>query len=216
MRVFLSRIAALLQARRLDARLDDEVRFHVDMLAQEHMRRGMPEAEARAAALRRFGGIIQMKESYRDQRGVPFIETFLQDARYSVRSFLRTPGFTAAALITLALGIGANSAIFSVVNAVLLQPLPYSEPERIVQMYRNNAGLWAGQNAKRFQFFKEQSQSFDAFAAWRRTAFNLAAGENAEYVEAIAVSHDYFDVFGGRPLYGRTFEPAEEDRKSVV
>ncbi|MBA3640972.1 MAG: ABC transporter permease, partial [Acidobacteria bacterium] len=210
MRITLSRLAALLRTRRLDARLDDEVRFHIDMLTQEHMRRGMTEAEARAAALRNFGGVIQMKEHYRDQRGIPSIETFLQDARYSVRSFLRTPGFTAAALITLALGIGANSAIFSVVNAVLLQPLPYSGPERIVQMYRSNAGLWAGQNAKRFQFFKEQMQSFEAFAAWRRTAFNLASRDNAEYVEAIAVSHGYFSVFGGRPLYGRTFEPGED------
>lgn len=210
MRVILSRIAGLLRGRRLDARLDDEVRFHIDMLAQDFMRRGMPEADARVAARRSFGGVIQMKESYRDQRGLPFIETLLQDARYSVRSFLRTPGFTAAALITLALGIGANSAIFSVVNAVLLQPLPYNEPERIVQMYRSNAGLWAGQNAKRFQFFKEQMQSFESFAAWRRTAFNLASADNAEYVEAIAVSHDYFRVFGGRPLYGRTFEAHED------
>ena len=210
MRVILFRIAALLRARRLDARLDDEVRFHIDMLAQEHMRRGMPAAEARAAALRNFGGVTQMKETYRDQRSVPFIETFLQDARYSIRSFLRTPGFTAAALITLALGIGANSAIFSVVNAVLLQPLPYSEPDRIVQMFRNSGGLWGGQNAKRFMFFKDNMQSFEAFAAWRRTAFNIASGDNAEYVEAIAVSHDYFKVFGGRPLYGRTFEAGED------
>ncbi len=109
-----------------------------------------------------------------------------------------------------ALGIGANSAIFSVVNAVLLQPLPYSEPERIVQMYRNNGGLWGGQNAKRFGFFKDNTKSFEAFAAWRRTAFNLASGDDAEYVDAVAVSHDYFTVFGGQPLYGRTFEPQED------
>ncbi|MDQ3486369.1 MAG: ABC transporter permease [Acidobacteriota bacterium] len=210
MRVTLSRLTALLRKRRLDSRLDDEVRFHIDMLAQEHMRRGMPEAEARTAALRNFGGIVQMKESYRDQRGMPSIETFLQDARYSVRSFLRTPGFTAAALITLALGIGANSAIFSVVNAVLLRPLPYSEPERIVQMYRSNNGLWMSQNARRFQFFQEHMQSFESFAAWRRTAFNVASRDTAEYVEAIAVSHDYFRVFGGSPLYGRMFEPSED------
>ncbi|HVJ26556.1 MAG TPA: ABC transporter permease, partial [Vicinamibacterales bacterium] len=148
--------------------------------------------------------------SYRDQRGMPSIETFLQDARYSVRSFLRTPGFTAAALITLALGIGANSAIFSVVNAVLLQPLPYSEPDRMVQMYRSNNGLWAGQNAKRFTFFKEHMQSFEALAASRRTAFNVVSRDTAEYVEALAVSHDYFRVFGGSPLYGRIFEQKED------
>jgi predicted permease len=210
MRITLSRLASLLRRRRLDDRLDDEVSFHIDMLAQDHVRRGMPEAEARAAALRSFGGVIQMKESYRDQRGVPLVDNLLQDARYSIRSFLRTPGFTAAALITLALGIGANSAIFSVVNAVLLQPLPYSEPERIVQMYRNSGGLWKGHTAKRFQFFKDNMRSFEAFAAWRGTAFNLASGDNAEYVDAIAVSHEYFRVFGSTPLYGRTFEAHED------
>ena len=210
MRTLLSRLSALFRTRRLDSQLDDEVRFHIDMLVQEHVRRGMPEAAARAAALRSFGGVVQMKESYRDQRGMPSIETFLQDARYSVRSFLRTPGFTAAALITLALGIGANSAIFSVVNAVLLQPLPYSEPDRIVQMYRSNNGLWAGQNAKRFTFFKEHMQSFEALAASRRTAFNVVSRDTAEYVEALAVSHDYFRVFGGSTLYGRLFEPNED------
>ena len=137
-----------------------------------------------------------------------YLETFAQDVRYTIRAFLRTPGFTAAALLTLALGIGANSAIFSVVNAVLLKPLPYAEPDRIVQMYRS--GQWARHDARRFSFFQANSQAFEAFTAYRRTAFNLVAGDSAEHVDALAVSQEYFAVFGGRPLYGRTFTSHED------
>ena len=210
MRPLFSRVAALFKRRRLDSRLDDEIQFHIDMLAQEHMRRGLSAADARAAALRSFGGVMQMKEAYREQRGLPFIEMFAQDARYGMRALLRAKGFTAAALLTLALGIGANSAIFSVVNAVLLRPLDYPEPERIVQMHRRSGGLWAGQTGRRYMFFRDQMKSFDALAAWRGTAFNLAAGDSAEFLPALAVSKEYFTVFGGTPMYGRTFT-AEED-----
>jgi predicted permease len=151
-----------------------------------------------------------MKESDREQRGLPFIETFFQDARYGARTLLRNPGFTLAALVTLTLGIGANSAIFSVVNAVLLKPIPYPDPARIVQMFRNNRGLQTGFDARRFQFFQEHARSFEALAAWRSTAFNMVAGDTAEHLPAVAVSKDYFRVFGGTPIHGRTFEPLED------
>src|SRR5688500_2132455 len=133
MRTFWSRAAGLLGLGHTDRELDDEVSFHLEMLAGEYMRRGMSAEDARAAARRNFGGVIQMKEDYRDQRGLPVVETFVQDARYGIRTLLRTPGFTLAALLTLALGIGANSAIFSVINAVLLRPLPFPEPEELVR-----------------------------------------------------------------------------------
>jgi predicted permease len=206
----MSRVRAMFTARRLDRELDDEVRFHIEMLVQQHLARGASEAEAQQAARRAFGGVTQMKEAYRDQRGLPPLETFVQDARYAVRTLLRTPGFTLAALVTLALGIGANTAIFSVVNAVLLQPLPYEGAERIVEMHRNNGGLYNGHTFVRFAYFKENLTSFERFAAWRSVAFNLVAGDHAEYVSGLAVSQEYFQVFGGTPLYGRTFE-AQED-----
>ena len=208
MRTAISRLAALFRRNRLDRELDDEVRFHLAMLTDEHMRRGMNPSEARAAALRTFGGVIQMQENYRDQRGLPFIETLIQDVRYATRTLLRAPGFTLAALATLCLGIGANSAIFSVVNAVLLRPLPYAEPDRIVEMYRD--GAWNRHTNRRFQHYRAHMTSFDGFAAWSPTAFNLVAGDQSEVVQALRVSEDYFRVFGVRPLYGRTFNSADD------
>ena len=210
MRELLSRIAGLFSTTRHDAELDAEVRFHVEMLVRENMSRGLSEEDAYRAARRAFGGVTQMKEAYRDQQSLPLIETLMQDARYGARALLRTPGFTLAALLTLALGIGANSAIFSVVNAVLLEPLPYRDPERIVQMFRNNGGLQTGLDFRRFNFYQEHMKSFEAVAAWRTTALNVFTGSTAEYLPALAVSKDYFRVFGGTPMYGRTFE-AEED-----
>ena len=208
MRTWLARVSGMLRARPLDAELDDEVSLHIELATQDYRRRGLSEREARAAALRDFGGVIQMKERYREQRGLPAIETFVQDARYGVRALLRTKAFTAAALVTLALGIGANSAIFSVVNAVLLRPLDYPEPERIVQMHRDANQI--GITGKRFMFWRDNMKTLEALAAWRGTSFNLAAGDTAEYIDALAVSADYFAVFGGTPLHGRTFLPEED------
>ena len=209
-RTLLARIAGLFRRNGADDRLDDEVRFHVEMLASEYQRRGLAPDAAHRAALRQFGGVIQMKESYHDQRGLPFIETFIQDVRYGARNLLNAPGFALAALLTLALGIGANSAIFSVVNAVLLQPLPYEEPERIVQMHRSSGGLWAGQTGHRYLFHRDHMTTVQALTAWRGTFYNMVAGAQAEQVQALAVSKEYFTVFSGRPLHGRTFDTHED------
>ena len=136
-----------------------------------------------------------------------WLQTFVQDVRYAVRSLLRTPAFTFASLATLALGIGANTAIFSVVDAVLLRPMPYPHPDRIVQLVRRTeSGESLGHTGLRYLFFREHLQSFDALAAWRGlTGFNLTTGDSAEYVKAMPVSKEFFDVFGVRPLYGETF-----------
>jgi putative ABC transport system permease protein len=137
-----------------------------------------------------------------------WLQTLVQDVRYAVRSLLRTPTFTIASLATLALGIGANTAIFSVVDAVLLRPMPYPHPERIVQLVRRteSSGENMGHTGLRYMFFRDNLRSFDAVAAWRGlTGLNLATGDTAEYVKAMPVSKEFFDVFGVRPLYGETF-----------
>ncbi len=141
------------------------------------------------------------------------METLLQDVRYALRGLRRTPAFTSAALITLALGIGATTAVFSVINATMLRPLPYPEPDRLVQVLRRYAtGTEPRQTGRRYLFFRDHLTSVSALTAWRgATGVNLALGDRAAYVKAMSVSKEFFDVFGVQPAMGRAFS-AEEDR----
>ncbi len=141
------------------------------------------------------------------------MQTFIQDSRYGLRSLRRTPAFTIAALLTLALGIGANTAIFSVVDAVLLRPLPYPHPDRIVHLLRQSKGyVSSGHTGAQYMSFRDNMTSVEALAAWRGpTGFNMIAGDSAEYVRAMPVSKEYFQVFGVHPVFGDGFS-ADHDR----
>jgi predicted permease len=214
LREFASRLRGLFWKSRLDRDLDEELRAHLDMLVEENLRRGMTAEEARRAARRSFGGVIQTKEAYRDQRGVPVVETLVQDVRYAARLLRKNPGFTAVALITLALCIGANTAIFSVVSGTLLRPLPYPEPDRLVRLMQSYAqkGLspW-NMSQMNFAAYREQSRSFEALAAISISGgANLTGVGEPERIQLARVTADFFNVFKVEPLLGRAFRPDEE------
>jgi len=203
------RFRSLFKRRRVEQELSDELRFHVERLVEEKVARGMTPAEARYAALRELGGVEQIKEECRDMRRVNYIENFLQDVRYAVRQLRRNAGFTAVAVVTLALGIGANTAIFTVVNTVLLRPLPYPNAGRIVDIFRQDR---TADSVPMFAYWRQNNPCFDDLAAYgtHASSVNLRGGDRSEMVLALKVSMNYFWLFGAVPILGRTFTEEED------
>ncbi|MDE3135769.1 MAG: ABC transporter permease, partial [Acidobacteriota bacterium] len=171
----------------------------------------MTAEEARRQALIKLGGLEQTKEIWRERRGIPFFETFWQDTRYGARMLRKNPWFTLAAVLTLALGIGANTAIFSVVNAVLLRPLPYNDANKLVVLNETNqrVGL-VSVSYPDFLDWRQQNHSFSAMAAASDMDFDLAGAGQPELVGGYAVSPNFLSLLGVRPILGRDFVPAEE------
>jgi putative ABC transport system permease protein len=209
----LSRVAAVFgRGRRRERDLQEELAFHREMLEAGHRARGLDPDAARRAAAVALGGPAQITEAWRDQRGLPFLDMLLQDVRYGLRVLRRTPGFTLAALLTLAIGIGANTAIFTVVNAVLLRPLPYADPDRLVTIGDRNAeGFSTNIGFATLADFRERSRSFDHLALMRGWAPTLFVNGEAEALPAVRVSWNYFQMMGVRPALGRDFMP-DDDR----
>jgi putative ABC transport system permease protein len=200
---------------RLDAELDEELRSYVELLTEEKVGQGMGERQARRAALVEVGGVEQVKERVREVRAGAVMETFLRDIRFGARSLRKNPGFTAVAVLTLALGIGANTAIFSVVNAVLLRPLPYQKSDELTALYYTNSRgefEWPF-DAASYLSLKSHNSVFDGVAAWSNKGWpaNLTGGEEPERLQGYQVSADFFRVLGVSAERGRTFL-AEEDR----
>jgi putative ABC transport system permease protein len=197
---------------RRDDELAREMAFHREMLEAQYRERGLDPDAARREARLAFGGDAQIAEAWRDQRGLPFLDALWQDVRYGLRMLRRTPGFTAAALLTLTLGIGANTAIFTVLDAVLLRPLPYSEPDRLVTVGDGNAeGFSTNVGFSTIADYRERSRSFEQLALMRGWGPTLFSNGEAEALTAVRVSWNYFQMMGVRPALGRDFTP-DEDR----
>ena len=207
-----SRVRGSLGFGRGDEDFAEELRFHQEMLEQHHRVRGLNAAAARRAARIDLGPPPQLQEHWRDQRGLPALETFWQDVRYGFRMLARAPGFTAAAVLTLALGIGANTTIFTVVDAVLLRQLPYVNPDRLVTIGdRRPDGMSSNVGFETVVDWRARSRSFECIALMRTWAPTLVAAGEAEQLPAVRVSWNYFDMMGVRPALGRMFT-SDDDR----
>ena len=215
-RIAFSRIASLFHRSRLDRDLDEELRSHIDLATQENLHRGMSQKEARTAALRSFGGLTQTREAYRNQRSLPWVETLTLDTRYALRQLRKSPGFTLTAILTLALGIGGNTAMFSIVNGVLLNPLPFPQPDRLVTLSESKPNFAQGSiSYPNFLDWQKENRSFSAIATARFYAFSLTGKDEAEQVEAEFVSPDFLPILGVRPLLGRLIAAADNEAGSA-
>jgi predicted permease len=210
-RIVFSRCTALFRSRKLDADLDEELRAHIELAIEENRGRGMDEQEARTAALRAFGGVTQTRESYRVQRGLPWFEEVARDTRYAVRQLRKSPGFALTAMLTLALGIGAATSVFSVVNAVLLKPFAFRDPDRLVVMreVQDEAGSerWLiPDNYRHFMRLRNDSKTIEDAAIFRQYGMSISpTGDHPRIVGTVTASPNVFAVLGVQPILGRGF-----------
>jgi putative ABC transport system permease protein len=207
----------LLRKQQVESELDDEVRVYVDMIADERIASGASANEARRTALMEAGGIEQVKQSVRDRRAGTSIEQLWQDVRFGLRQLRRNPGFTATAILTLSLSIGANTAIFSIVNVLMLKSLPYFQPERMGTIYTRVTGTKSSDerhhvNGEQWELLRDNVPALiSAISGIRTSGVNLEAGSRVQYVHNARVSAHYLDVLAIQPAIGRNFTE-DEDR----
>jgi predicted permease len=199
---------SIVRRNRLDAELDEEFQYHLERQIDEGLKAGLAPDEARYAALRAMGAIDNSKEECRDQRRANVVGELLADLRYALRASQRSSGFALLAIAIMALGIGANTAVFSVVNGVLLKPLPYRGADRIVTLrtsYLMTGGSQALVSIANFRDWRDQSSSFEAMSSYRPGELPVTAGMTAEFARAATVDAEFFRVFAVEPVIGRTF-----------
>jgi putative ABC transport system permease protein len=216
-RQMILRLRTLFQRNRVERELEEEFEFHVEQRIELEIARGLSPEEARSVAFRAMDGVEQRKEECRDTRRVNYIDDMLRDLRHAGRNLRRNPGFAALAVLIMALGIGANTAVFSVVNAVILKPLSYRDPDRIVTLSdfsktrEASTGLSKQVSIPDFQDWQDQSSSFEAMAYYSSREAAVMQGSTAEYARVARVSAEFFSVFAIEPAAGRFF--TAEERK---
>lgn len=208
----LSRLSGTFRRRRAEQEFDDEIAQHLDLLAEDYVRRGMSPEEARMAARRTFGGIAQTKQAQRELRGLPQLDSLSADLRYAARTLRNSPGFTAVAVLTLALGIGVNTTLFSAFNAVALKPLPVADPASVLRLERwfepvMHGNIQYGFSYPEYLYFRDHAASFSSLVA---SSWPFGVQGESEKFLGQTVSGNYFSSLGIAPSLGRTFL-AEED-----
>jgi len=213
-RVWLSRLLGVFRGRGAERELDDELESHVALHVEDLVRGGVDPLEARRLALARLGGVEGVKEAYRDRQGVPLVETALRDVRYAVRAAAKHPGFVAVAVLNLAIGIGVNTAVFSVVNAVLLRRPPYADPDRLVTVRERLPALGEGTLGSaqaEFLDYRDRSQAFSSIAGHESAVFDVTGDFEPVRIQVEKATHTLFATLGVAPILGRTFTASEDD-----
>lgn len=218
------RMRSLTRKRAIEEELSQELRYHLEQQVAENLAAGMSREEAMHAALQAFGGVERVKEECRDARGVNIAESLLADLRYGLRSLQRSPGFTAVCILTLALGLGANTAIFSMVNALLLHPYNFRSLDTLVRVWEDR-GIDSGVDARYIApadaaVLQSSTNVFDSLTTYSFKSFSLGAGESVQPILGCRVSANFFDVLGVAPSLGRLFATHEDqpgsDQVAVV
>ncbi|MEP6962371.1 MAG: ABC transporter permease [Acidobacteriota bacterium] len=208
-----NRLLGVLPGHRRESELAAELESHIEMQTDENIRGGMSPQAARRAAILKFGALEATKESYRDQRGLPLLETAWADLRYAARGLRKSLSFTIVVVLTLAIGIGGNTAIFSLVNQLLLHPHGMDDPSRILAVRTRYGKInleFTGASPNAVTELREAKEVFERVALMQGRDFNYAGGRLPERLQGAAVSAEWFDVFGAQPLLGRTFTPQED------
>ena len=217
-RVLLSRCAALFRMRSHDAELDEELQAHIDLAVEENVRSGMSREAARTAALRSFGGVTQTREAYRIERGFPLLEQTGRDLRFALRQLRRSPAFAATAILTLALGLGANTAVFSLINAVLLRPLPVPHNDElafleIARKDDGDRGPNTGFPEPILRALEKRHDAFEHTAAFTEdTQLLLRGSSGTQQIKGSMVSGEFFSMMEVQPLLGRVLTPADDQK----
>jgi putative ABC transport system permease protein len=208
-------LRSLRRRNELERGLHEEIRFHIDRQTEKNLRAGMAPDEARRQALIKFGGVERVKESTRDQFRAAFVEDLLSDLRYGARALRRTPGFTIVAILTLALGIGATTAMFSVVNGILLRPLPYPEQDRLIELVHEAPGRGIDQlfaSPAIYFAYRDHSETFESVGLWDwdSSPVTVTGAGDPEAAQSLEVTHEVLAILGASPIVGRGFTASDD------
>lgn len=210
-RILRLRLRSLLRSGQADVDLDEELEFHLQHLIDDHVAAGMSPSAARYRALREMGAVAQRKDECRDARGLALVDSIRQDVAYAVRALRKTPAFSLVAILSLAIGIGANTTIFTLVNGILLRPLPYPESDRLVVFHEHSLQSADALSVHPVNFiaWRERARSFESLTLVQTPPLNVMGANGPEQVVRVLTTSDLFRVFGVAPVLGRAFSEAE-------